>query len=1122
MKPALRSAFLLLKDDASPFLPNREGKTPLLLLFESAANLSTNQLAEIRAILEFVLEKGVKLDSADKQGNNVLHLLVKNAGEPLLLELLGNIIPQDSKLLNELNAEGLSPFHIAVNRELKSTVVALLSYAPSLITCKGAVNTCTNSEITQLLQEYITTCEANGQRIIPSKFYCENAIPRRPPGLLARCRILQIPYPADHVEVKVLATILDQTLVTKLNVHMQVKQAIAKLREQEALSRISEKDLSLFIPAKISNSSTPGQNVLSSPLNTSSPGISRKFSDTSPIWLDPELCLWHYGISNQDLISLKRAEKDVEDFIWLKIMVRVQNELQQKIIRVERGITVRELSDCIHKVFSRYSNKFMGLYLHDEFHAGHWMTEESQPIEYYSLRNMDIIEFRETPVYKVGFIDSQDEIACSKETPVKEILMMIIFWLSDSVDPSSIGLVFFRKSQTQEKTHEPIWLDPNTPFGQYDLVASDRLHLMSVYQQPDSKLLATLIVHSDPTSPSKKSSKFQTGPCAEVPLLGGEEIRGYQANCRYLAVGQFPQDGYIFVTNAHILFGRVGRGYIDFSVRISLATIARVDKPVPLDKNFLDIYCKDLRTVRFSFLGNNAAQDRKELFDLIQNSAFPDFYELFAFYYQPKYEPHSGWQYYSVQSEFARMKVSPKLWRISNINSEYSYCSSYPSKLIVPANISDSQLRDVFSFRSKGRISILTYFHTNTATITRCSQPRVGVTNARSEADEFLTNAIREANQTNSETLYLFDARPKANAIANQAIGMGYEKISASSYKQCKLEFLSIDNIHVMREAFYRIQRLCESTHKDDRNFYTSLDATHWLTTIKLLLNCSVKIAKIIDQEGCSVLLHCSDGWDRTAQLASLAQIFLSPFFRTIKGLQVLIEKDWLSVGHKFAVRCGHADSNFNDDQRSPIFLQFIDCVWQCVQQFPCLFEFTEDLLVFIMDHVYSCQFGTFLLNNERERKQANLEEITVSLWSEIDHQRSKFLNPFYLPGVGAIYPSTYFEDIHLWKSYYLRHCRTPNPFQGVSVHLRALQLLAVNENLTTQIEGYKSTIEALQAQLNALQATSDNSQTPIESANPSEFSVELELVSESNAVVQESDLTVDIPQPTNEELPSI
>ena len=42
-----------------------------------------------------------------------------------------------------------------------------------------------------------------------------------------------------------------------------------------------------------------------------------------------------------------------------------------------------------------------------------------------------------------------------------------------------------------------------------------------------------------------------------------------------------------------------------------------------------------------------------------------------------------------------------------------------------------------------------------------------------------------------------------------------------------------------------------------------------------------------VEKRKSSVLVHCSDGWDRTAQLTSLAMILLDPYFRTLNGFQV-------------------------------------------------------------------------------------------------------------------------------------------------------------------------------------------------------------------------------------------
>ncbi|XP_026688318.1 myotubularin-related protein 4-like [Diaphorina citri] len=110
-----------------------------------------------------------------------------------------------------------------------------------------------------------------------------------------------------------------------------------------------------------------------------------------------------------------------------------------------------------------------------------------------------------------------------------------------------------------------------------------------------------------------------------------------------------------------------------------------------------------------------------------------------------------------------------------------------------------------------------------------------------------------------------------------------------------------------------------------------------------LLLVSAVNLAATIELESRSVLVHCSDGWDRTPQLVSLAEILLDPYYRTVKGFQVLVEREWLEFGHKFDDRCGRNDKS---SERSPVFLQWLDCVYQLLTQFPTEFQFNSMFLV--------------------------------------------------------------------------------------------------------------------------------------------------------------------------------
>ena len=66
-----------------------------------------------------------------------------------------------------------------------------------------------------------------------------------------------------------------------------------------------------------------------------------------------------------------------------------------------------------------------------------------------------------------------------------------------------------------------------------------------------------------------------------------------------------------------------------------------------------------------------------------------------------------------------------------------------------------------------------------------------------------------------------------------------------------------------------------------------------------------------------------------------------------------------ISLGMKqlcffYYCRCGYI--KVDQKETSPIFTQFLDCVWQISQQFPTAFQFNERFLLTIHNHVYSCQ----------------------------------------------------------------------------------------------------------------------------------------------------------------------
>ncbi|CAJ0932706.1 unnamed protein product, partial [Mesorhabditis belari] len=404
------------------------------------------------------------------------------------------------------------------------------------------------------------------------------------------------------------------------------------------------------------------------------------------------------------------------------------------------------------------------------------------------------------------------------------------------------------------------------------------------------------------------------------------------------------------------------------------------------------IRCKHFMQIHLLINRDKVCQ---ELYETLVNCSKPTNIEsVVAFENRDQNEDARGWKRLEWMTEFSRQGVSSS-WMKTDINANYKSCDTYPEQLWVPSTARTPLLEGSISFRSRGRFPVLTYFHrTNGAAIARCSQPNAGF-RARCVEDETFMTLIGKANP-HQEIVYLIDTRPMVNAMVNKVQGKGFE--DERNYANIRSYFYDIENIHVMRSSQIKVVEACARA-KTMTEYLKAIDSSGWLKHLRIVTECSLFIADSI-AKGISCVIHCSDGWDRTSQTVSLAQLLLDPFFRTIHGFQVLIEKDWLGFGHKFDDRCAHIGANNEEAPKeiSPVFSQWLDCVWQVWRMRPRAFQFNERFLIELHEHAYSCQYGTFLGNCDSDRKSLSLSTRTKSLWTHLDSRRDDFLNPFYEP----------------------------------------------------------------------------------------------------------------------------
>ena len=192
--------------------------------------------------------------------------------------------------------------------------------------------------------------------------------------------------------------------------------------------------------------------------------------------------------------------------------------------------------------------------------------------------------------------------------------------------------------------------------------------------------------------------------------------------------------------------------------------------------------------------------------------------------------------------------------------------------MVFPKALSWDEVARCFDARGGRRVPALSYYHkANGCSLWRCGQPARGPFNTKSEYDDKLLaeiariNPISNPDGSSAGFLKIYDARGKLAAYGNRARGGGFEDVTNTPNSE--LFFCDIDNIHAVRKCFAAV-----STIPDTPSNFNSVDKygplvekSGYFQMISAILKATNKIVANMHNDGVNILVHCSDGWDRTS-----------------------------------------------------------------------------------------------------------------------------------------------------------------------------------------------------------------------------------------------------------------
>lgn len=399
----------------------------------------------------------------------------------------------------------------------------------------------------------------------------------------------------------------------------------------------------------------------------------------------------------------------------------------------------------------------------------------------------------------------------------------------------------------------------------------------------------------------------------------------------------------------------------------------------------LVLYCKDLQVICFLFdrltpdaqvieitytIAKTYQPLRPGSVLSFQNAALGSV-EMKQFLSNRRRNPHMNWFESASDWERELERCGATGWRVSSVNDRFETSTSLPRSIVVPQKLLDTELKKSFAHFNEGRIPRWCWRHPRGSDLLRMAS--------------FQNNIYHEKDDIRNLEMILFGCHSSLCVV----VELGEELPSPADIQLAhgRLRALSLGDIST-------------SVSVPDDKWLSTLESTRWLDYTRACLRKASEVACLLRGGHLTVALQEADDRDMGCVVSSLVQLMCDPHCRSQHGFQSLVQKEWVTAGHRFYSRGNyHRD---NDKEEAPVFLLFLDCVWQLLSQYPSHFQLTGDFLLALHDSIHLPLFSSFLANCQRERcrRSQNLGQsyTPVNGWRDMESSSDPSDHP--LPSV--------------------------------------------------------------------------------------------------------------------------